>query len=116
VSIQYQKRAAKSPDTETGTARAVAEQMLAEIARNGQLAVRDYAAKLDHWTGPIVMTAEEIERRIRDIPGAVKHDIEFVTERVRQRREADSGLARGDREWQRCAFARSGRSRLRCSR
>src|SRR5438309_5940288 len=58
--------------------------MLAEIARNGEQAVRDYSAKLDHWTGPIVMTAEEIERRIRDIPGAVKHDIEFATERVRR--------------------------------
>src|SRR5438132_10800689 len=58
--------------------------MLAEIARNGERAVRDYAAKLDHWTGPIVMTAEEIEGRIRDIPGAVKHDIEFATERVRR--------------------------------
>jgi sulfopropanediol 3-dehydrogenase len=84
VSIQYLKRAAKSPETETATARAVAEQMLAEIARKGEQAVRDYAAKLDHWTGPIVMTAEEIEGRIRDIPGAVKHDIEFATERVRR--------------------------------
>ena len=84
MSIQYLKRAAKSPETETATARAVAEQMLAEIARNGEQAVRDYSAKLDHWTGPIVMTAEEIERRIRDIPGAVKHDIEFATERVRR--------------------------------
>jgi len=84
VSIQYLKRAAKSPETETATARAVAEQMLAEIARKGEKAVRDYSAKLDHWTGPIVMTAEEIEGRIRDIPGAVKHDIEFATERVRR--------------------------------
>ena len=84
MSIQYLKRAAKSPETETATARAVAEQMLAEIARKGEQAVRDYSAKLDHWTGPIVMTAEEIERRIRDIPGAVKHDIEFATERVRR--------------------------------
>ena len=84
MSIQYLKRAAKSPETETATARAVAEQMVAEIARNGEQAVRDYAAKLDHWTGPIVMTAEEIERRIRDIPGAVKHDIGFAAERVRR--------------------------------
>ncbi|HEY2967379.1 MAG TPA: histidinol dehydrogenase, partial [Casimicrobiaceae bacterium] len=84
MSIQYLKRAAKSPETETATARAVAEQMLAEIARKGEQAVRDYSAKLDHWTGPIVMTAEEIERRIRDIPATVKHDIEFATERVRR--------------------------------
>jgi sulfopropanediol 3-dehydrogenase len=94
VSIQYLKRAEKSPETETATARAVAQQMLAEIARNGEQAVRDYAAKLDHWTGPIVMTAEEIERRIRDIPGAVKHDIEFAAERVRRFAQAQRGSIR----------------------
>ena len=82
--IQYLKRAAKSPETETATARAVVEQMLAEIARNGEDAVRDYAAKLDQWTGPIVMTPEDIERRTRDIPASVKSDIEFATERVRR--------------------------------
>ena len=82
--IEYLKRAAKSPETETATARAVVEQMLAEIVRNGEDAVRDYAAKLDQWTGPIVMTPEDIERRIRDIPASVKSDIEFATERVRR--------------------------------
>ena len=84
MSIQYLKRAAKSPETETAAARAVAEQMLAEIARSGERAVRDYAAKLDHWTGPIVLTPEEIERRVRDIPAAVTRDIDFATERVRR--------------------------------
>ncbi|HEY2863424.1 MAG TPA: histidinol dehydrogenase [Casimicrobiaceae bacterium] len=84
MSIQYLKRAAKSPESETATARKVVEQMLAEIAQNGEQAVRDYAAKLDQWTGPIVMTPEDIERRIRDIPASVKGDIEFAAERVRR--------------------------------
>lgn len=84
MSIRYLKRAEKSPETETATARSVVEEMLAEIARNGEQAVRDYAAKLDRWTGPIVMTEDEIERRVSAIPAAVKHDIEFATERVRR--------------------------------
>jgi sulfopropanediol 3-dehydrogenase len=84
VSIQYLKRAAKSPESETATARAVVEEMLAEIARNGEQAVRDYAAKLDRWTGPVVMTDEEIARRVAEIPANVKRDIEFATERVRR--------------------------------
>ena len=84
MTIEYLKRAAKSPETETATARAVAEQMLSEIAQNGERAVREYAEKLDHWTGPIVMTHEEIDRRTRDIPGAIKRDIDFATERVRR--------------------------------
>jgi sulfopropanediol 3-dehydrogenase len=94
VASQYLKRAAKSPESETATARAVAEEMLEEIARRGELAVRDYAAKLDHWAGPIVMTREATERRTRDIPVEVKRDIDFATERVRRfaRAQRDSTL------------------------
>ena len=81
---EYLKKAAKTPDTETGTARKVVDEMLAEIEKRGEQAVREYAAKLDHWTGEIVVTEEEIARRTRDIPAGVKRDIEFATEQVRR--------------------------------
>jgi sulfopropanediol 3-dehydrogenase len=84
VSIQYLKRATKSPESETATARAVVEAMLAEIAKRGEQAVRDYAAKLDRWTGPIVATRPEIECRTAAVPPAVRRDIDFATERVRR--------------------------------
>src|SRR5204862_4876731 len=83
MTVQYLERATTSPETETGTARKVAEEMLAEIERNGERSVRDYAAKLDGWTGPIVLSDEDIERRVQTIPRDVKSDIEFATERVR---------------------------------
>jgi len=84
VSIQYLKRAAKSPQSETATARSVVEAMLAEIAQRGEEAAREYAAKLDRWTGPIVMTPEDIERRTATVAPEVRRDIEFATERVRR--------------------------------
>jgi sulfopropanediol 3-dehydrogenase len=84
VPIEHLKRAAKSPESETAGARAVVEEMLAAIAKNGEQVVRDYAAKLDRWTGPIVVTPDEVERRTRDIPPPVKRDIEFATGRVRR--------------------------------
>ena len=84
MAIDYLKRATKSPETETAAARAVAADMLAEIGRGGEAAVRDYARKLDHWTGDIVVPAAEIERRTRDIPEAIKRDIEFATAQVRR--------------------------------
>ncbi|TAN54510.1 MAG: histidinol dehydrogenase, partial [Betaproteobacteria bacterium] len=65
MTIEYLKRAAKTPESETAAARQVAEEMLAEIERRGEAAVREYAAKLDHWTGEILVTPEEIERRTR---------------------------------------------------
>jgi sulfopropanediol 3-dehydrogenase len=84
MAITYLKRAAKTPATESATAQRVVEEMLAEIRTNGEAAVRAYAEKLDKWTGEIVVAPAEIERRTRDIPGAVKRDIEFATGQVRK--------------------------------
>src|SRR5256885_12017902 len=107
--VVHLKQATKTPETETGNARRVAAEMLAKIERGGEQAVRDYAAKLDQWTGDIVVTDEEVERRIHDIAPGVKRDIEFATDRVRrfaqaQRQsirefsmEVDPGLVAGQR-------------------
>lgn len=84
MAISYLKRAAKTPDSETGTAQQVVTDMLAAIRKGGEQAVRDYAAKLDQWTGDIVVTPEEVERRTRNIPEAVKRDIEFATDQIRR--------------------------------
>ena len=58
--------------------------MLAEIGRRGEAAVRDYARTLDQWTGDIIVTPAEIERRTRDIADGTKRDIEFATAQVRR--------------------------------
>jgi sulfopropanediol 3-dehydrogenase len=58
--------------------------MLAEIGARGEDAVREYARKLDHWTGEILVSAAEIERRTRAIGAGIKRDIEFATEQVRR--------------------------------
>src|SRR6202521_1575906 len=82
--VVHLKQATKTPETEMGNARRVAAEMLAEIERGGEQAVRDYAVKLDQWTGDIVVTDEEVERRISDIAPGVRRDIEFATDRVRR--------------------------------
>lgn len=81
---RYLKKAAKTPESETGEARRVVAEMLTRIELGGEAAVREYAQKLDRWTGEIVVTPEEMERRSRDIPAAIKRDIEFATERVKR--------------------------------
>ena len=84
MTLTYLKKAAKTPETETGNAQKVAAGMLAEIERRGEAAVREYAEKLDGWKGEILVGPEAIERRTRSIPAGVKRDIEFATERVRR--------------------------------
>ena len=78
------KKASKTPETESDIARKVVGEMLAAIEKRGEAAVREYGENLDRWTGDIVVSAAEIERRTRDIPPQIKRDIEFATERVRR--------------------------------
>jgi sulfopropanediol 3-dehydrogenase len=82
MDVEYLKKAAKTPDTESGSAQSVAGEMLRDIESRGEDAVREYAAKLDGWTGAIVVPPADIERRIRDIPPAIRRDIEFAAGQV----------------------------------
>jgi len=84
MTIEHLKRASRTPETQSDAAREVAAAMLADIEARGEAAVREYAEKLDRWTGEIVVTPAEIERRTRDIPASIKRDIDFATERVRR--------------------------------
>lgn len=84
MSITYLMKASKSPETETETAREVVSRMLARIEVEGEDAVRAYAHDLDKWSGDIIVTPEEIERRAADIPESVKEDIAFAAGQVRR--------------------------------
>lgn len=94
MAITYLKTASKTPETETDAARKVVSEMLAAIEAGGEAAVRDYALKLDRWNGPIVLDQETIAARIRDIPQAVKDDIDFATGQVRRFAEAQRDSVR----------------------
>jgi sulfopropanediol 3-dehydrogenase len=82
--LKQLKQASKTPDTESGVAHRMVGEMLAAIEKRGEAAVREYARNLDRWTGEIVVSPEEIERRTSAIPAQIKRDIEFATERVRR--------------------------------
>jgi sulfopropanediol 3-dehydrogenase len=82
MATTYLKKASKTPETETATAQKVVTEMLDEIGRNGESAVRSYARKLDGWDGDIVMTRAEIDRRAAEVPADVKRDIDFAIRQV----------------------------------
>ena len=80
--IKYLKKAAKTPETETATAQAVVQEMLATIEQGGEDAVLAYAKKLDQWDGHPVTTAEQIAHISAGIPEQVKADIDFAIAQV----------------------------------
>jgi len=80
--ITYLKKASKTPETETATAQEVVTKMLAEIGAHGEDAVRAYASQLDQWSGDIVLTRAEIDRRAAEVPAQVRRDIDFAIAQV----------------------------------
>ncbi len=82
MATHYLKRASKTPETETATAQKVVTEMLAAIDAGGEQAVRDYAKKLDSWSGDIIMSEAAIAAAVRDVPDQIKRDIDFAAKQV----------------------------------
>jgi sulfopropanediol 3-dehydrogenase len=88
MAVTYLKKACKTAETESESARQVVSKMLAEIELNGEQAVRRYALELDRWSGPIVVTPQEIASCIASVPASVQADITFAVGNVRRFAEA----------------------------
>jgi sulfopropanediol 3-dehydrogenase len=80
--VRHLKRATKTPETESGNAQAVVQEMLGEIERRGEAAVREYASRLDGWSGDIIVAPDEVARRAKLVPPTVQDDIRFAAGQV----------------------------------
>ena len=64
--------------------RGIVEQMLADIARRGDAAVRDHSEKLDRWCPPSFrLDKAQIEDCYRQLPAQAIEDIRFAQQQVR---------------------------------
>jgi len=84
MSTEYLKKASKTATTGEENTREIVSTMLAEIEAGGEDKAREYAEKLDNWTGNIVVTQEEIAAASARVPQTVKDDIQFAYDRVRK--------------------------------
>lgn len=82
VSIDYLKRATKTPETDESQTREIVVGMLDDIKENGETAVKKYAEKLDNWTGEFIITQEDIDKAADSLDQQTKDDIQFAYEQV----------------------------------
>ena len=83
MTIEYLKKADKTAASGEDDTRKIVSDMLSAIEAGGEDKVREYAAKLDNYTGNIVVTPEEIAAATAKVPRQVKDDIQFAYDRVR---------------------------------
>jgi len=78
----YLKKADKSSESNVLEAQKVVNDMLTNIDKNGEQAVRDYAAKLDNWHGDILLSKSDIDVITSGVTQSVKDDIDFACKQV----------------------------------
>ena len=78
----YLKKADKSAESNVLEAQKVVNDMLTNIDKNGEQAVREYAAKLDNWHGDILLSNFDIDAITSEVPQSVKDDIDFACNQV----------------------------------
>jgi sulfopropanediol 3-dehydrogenase len=83
MTIEYLKKADKTSSSGEDNTRTIVSDMLTQIEAGGEDKAREYAEKLDNYTGNIVVTEEEIAAASAKIPQSIKDDIQFSYDRVR---------------------------------
>jgi sulfopropanediol 3-dehydrogenase len=79
----FLKRASRTPATGVTDARDTVERMLREIETRGEVAVREYAERLDGWTGDFVVAPDAIARITSTVSPRARDDIAFAHRQVR---------------------------------
>ena len=82
MSIEYLKRAAKTPQSDSDETRRIVADILADIAANGEAAARRYAREFDGFEGDPVLSRAQIDAAAARVPEQLKDDIRFALERV----------------------------------
>ncbi|OXY81614.1 histidinol dehydrogenase [Oceanimonas doudoroffii] len=88
--MEYLKRAAAENEVaqEDERIQAVVKDMLANIKRNGETAVREYARQFDNWQGDFVLSEQKKIALIEQVPPQVKADIDFAHRQIKRFAEA----------------------------
>lgn len=92
MTVTHLKRASRTPETGASDTRETVERMLRDIETRGEPAVREYAEKLDGWTGDFVVPTAAIAQASARLPARLKEDIAFAHRQVRAfaRRQRES--------------------------
>lgn len=62
--------------------------LLAQVAQDGEAAVRDLSRRLDGWDGPVTVDPDTLHCAIATVPQALRDDIAYAHENIRRFAEA----------------------------
>ena len=84
MTIKYIKKANKNPSTEDHKTRSVVENILKDIEKRKEDAIKEITKKFDNYEGQIVISKEKIEEANKKVDEKTKSDIQFAHERIKK--------------------------------
>jgi len=81
---EYLKQATLTPKSNAAETHLIVKEILDEIEAGGDTVAMKYAAKFDQYEGNVLLTPEEIEAAIAQVPDKLKADIRFAHDNVRR--------------------------------
>jgi sulfopropanediol 3-dehydrogenase len=88
MTLTYLKKSTRTAESGQTDVRDAVEAMLAEIARDGDVAATRFARDLDHWDGEIIVSAETRAAAAAQVPQKLQGDIRFAHRNIRRFAEA----------------------------
>ena len=93
--ITYLKTPAHEPQATDPEVREVVSQILLDVERDGEAAVRRYSERFDRWSPDhFVLRREDIERRAAAVPAELRTHIDLAAEQIRHFAEAQRATLR----------------------
>jgi sulfopropanediol 3-dehydrogenase len=87
--ITYLKTAAHEPQAADPKVRELVSQILLDVEREGERAVRRYSKRFDGWTPErFVLAPDDVQRRIAPVPDELRGHIDLAAEQIRAFAEA----------------------------
>ncbi|GGH22779.1 sulfopropanediol 3-dehydrogenase [Cribrihabitans marinus] len=91
--VEYLKTAPGLPPEPQGDTADIVQLMLARLRLEGEAAARDYATRLDGWTGEIVVPPEVVALAAAQVPEDLRAQIDYAHDNIRRFAEAQRASA-----------------------
>jgi len=84
MTVKYLKRAIKNPSTDDIKTRTAVQNILNDIEKRREEAIKEITKKFDKYEGEIILSKEKIEDAIKKVDQKTKDDVQFAYERIRK--------------------------------
>ena len=84
MTVKYIKKAIKNPSTDDTTTRTAVQNILNDIEKRREEAIKEITKKFDKYEGEIILSKEKIEDAIKKVDQKTKDDVQFAYERIRK--------------------------------